>query len=95
MRSYFLTTLTAHVCDDERRGPVSDDQARAAPALCQRAFIFDVMARSIPIALLRGAVFRDSKVGDFPSRIQALAQVSYRFLHSSLNKDCSLTLGAF
>lgn len=43
-------------------GPVSGNQARAAPALCQRAFIFDVMARSIPIALLRGAVFRDSKV---------------------------------
>lgn len=43
-------------------GPVSGDQARAAPALCQRAFIFDVMARSMPIALLHGAAFRESKV---------------------------------
>ena len=47
-------------------GSVSDDQVRAGPALCQRAFIFDTMARSIPIALLRGAIFRDSKVGDLP-----------------------------
>ena len=48
-------------------GTVSDNQTRAAPVLCQRAFIFDVMARSIPIALLRGAIFRDSKVSYFPS----------------------------
>lgn len=48
-------------------GPVPNNPERAAPALCQRAFIFDVMARSIPIALLHGAVFRDSKVGDFLS----------------------------
>jgi hypothetical protein len=48
-------------------GPISDDKIRAGPALCQRAFIFDVMARSIPIALLHGATFRDSKVGDLPS----------------------------
>jgi len=47
-------------------GPTPDDQIGAGPALCQRAFIFDVMARSIPIALLHGATFRDSKVGDFP-----------------------------
>ena len=51
-------------------GPVSDDQASAAPALCQRAFIFEVMALSIPIALLHGATFRDSKVGNFPSICQ-------------------------
>ena len=48
-------------------GQVPDDRARALPALCQRAFIFEVMSRSIPIALLHGATFRDSKVGDFPS----------------------------
>lgn len=46
-------------------GAVSNNETRAAPVLCQRAFIFDVMARSIPIALLHGAVFRESKVGGF------------------------------
>lgn len=45
-------------------GPLSDDKTNVGPALCQRAFIFDVMARSIPIALLHGATFRDSKVAD-------------------------------
>jgi len=49
-------------------GPLSDDKINAGPALCQRAFIFDVMARSIPIALLHGAAFRDSKVAGFPLR---------------------------
>jgi hypothetical protein len=51
-------------------GPVSDNEVEAAPALCQRAFIFDVMGRSIPIALLHGATFRDSKVFDPPSKLQ-------------------------
>jgi len=46
---------------------MSDNQTKAAPVLCQRVFIFHVMARSIPIALLHGATFRDSKVGYFPS----------------------------
>ncbi|KAF9648472.1 P-loop containing nucleoside triphosphate hydrolase protein [Thelephora ganbajun] len=46
-------------------GPISDDEIRVGPALCQRAFIFDVMARSIPIALLHGASFRDSKIVTF------------------------------
>lgn len=53
-------------------GPVSDDQARAASSLCQRAFIFEVMARSIPIALLHGANFRDSKVSNSPLSYQTL-----------------------
>ena len=47
-------------------GPIPHNRNIASPALCQRAFIFDVMARSIPIALLHGATFRDSKVGNFP-----------------------------
>jgi hypothetical protein len=51
-------------------GPVSDNGVEAAPALCQRAFIFDVMARSISIALLHGTTFRDSKVVDPPSKLQ-------------------------
>jgi len=48
-------------------GSIYDDQISAGPILCQRAFIFDTMARSLPIALLRGAVFRDAKVGNFTS----------------------------
>ena len=53
-------------------GPLSDNKTRAAPALCQRAFVFDVMARSIPIALFHGATFRDSKVDDFPRFLNPL-----------------------
>lgn len=48
-------------------GAEFENKIRFGPALCQRAFIFDVMARSIPIALLHGATFRDSKVKDFLS----------------------------
>lgn len=59
-------------------GPVSDNEARAAPVLCQRAFIFDIMARSIPIALLHGATFRDSKVGDLCPAFEFLTRVSRR-----------------
>lgn len=56
-------------------GPLPDDQVNVGPALCQRAFIFDVMARSIPIALLHGATFRDSKVADPPRFSAALTPV--------------------
>ena len=45
-------------------GSIPKSKIRADPILCQRAFIFDVMAKSIPIALLHGAIFRDSKVDD-------------------------------
>lgn len=48
-------------------GPIPDNQISAGPTLCQRAFIFDVMARSIPIALLHGAIFRDTKVDNSSS----------------------------
>lgn len=74
-------------------GSVSDDQTKTAPVLCQRAFIFDVMARSIPIALLHGATFRDSKVGDFPPISKPLTPASRRSSRSSSNKDYFPTLG--
>ena len=47
-------------------GPIPDDQTRVAPVLCQRGFIFDLMSQSIPIALLHGATFHDSKVSNSP-----------------------------
>ena len=71
-------------------GPLPDDQVNVGPALCQRAFIFDVMARSIPIALLHGATFRDSKVADPPPPFfRGAYPSSYRLSHSSSSKDCS------
>jgi hypothetical protein len=77
-------------------GPIPDNQTRAGPVLCQRAFIFDVMARSIPIALLHGATFRDSKVDYIlPPFSKLLTQFTNRLSHSSLSKDYSLTLGRF
>jgi hypothetical protein len=76
-------------------GPVSDNQARVDPILCQRAFIFDIMARSIPIALLHGATFRDSKVGDPLPAFELLTQVLCRLSHLFSSKGYSLILGAF
>lgn len=67
-------------------GSTSDDQIKAGPILCQRAFIFDIMTRSIPIALLRGAVFRDSKVASPLCFLQTP--------HPSFRIDCHIHLRA-
>ena len=78
-------------------GPISDNnQTSAGPVLCQRAFIFDVMALSIPIALLHGATFRDSKVDYILSPFsKLLTEYTNRLSHSSLSKDYSSSLGGF
>ena len=95
MNSVYLPVLQPMFVMTNDGGSVSDDQTRTAPVLCQRAFIFNVMARSIPIALLHGATFRDSKVGDFPPIFKPLTPASYRSSRSSSNKDYSPTLGRF
>ena len=43
-------------------GGVNPEDHSAEVRLLQRAFIFDILAQGISVALLQGAEYRDSKV---------------------------------